>query len=77
MIRDFVDDILLLDTVSGQIHQLNRTASLIWRECVEARSAEAIAELLEMEFEVGHDTALNDVLDTLKRLQALNLLVEE
>lgn len=76
MVREVVEDILLLDTVSGQIHQLNRTASLIWRKCEDAQTAERLAELLEMEFDVGHDIALKDVLDTLSRLQALNLVVE-
>lgn len=74
--REVVEDMLLLDTESGQIHQLNRTASLIWRKCEDAHSVEAIADVLEMEFDVGHDRALGDVLDTLSRLQALNLVVE-
>ena len=76
MIRQVVEDILLLDTESGQVHQLNPTASLIWRKCEDAQSAEVIAELLEMEFDVEHDIALKDVLETLSRLQALDLVVE-
>jgi Coenzyme PQQ synthesis protein D (PqqD) len=76
MARQVVDDILLLDAVSGQIHQLNRTAAFIWRKCEEASSAEGIAELLEAEFDVGHDRAVKDVLDALNRLQRLNLVVE-
>jgi hypothetical protein len=76
MTREVVDDILLLDTVSGQIHQLNRTAGFIWRHCEEAPSVEGIAALLATEFDVGHDTAMKDVLDALSRLQRLNLVVE-
>ena len=74
--RDVVEDLLLLDTESGQIHQLNRAAGLIWRSCDGRRSAEEIAKLLEREFEVEHHVALKDVVDTLLRLQALNLLVD-
>lgn len=73
--REVVEDLLLLDTESGQIHQLNRVAGLIWQSCNGDRSAEQIAKLLEREFEVEHDVALRDVVDTLHRLQALNLLV--
>jgi hypothetical protein len=76
MAREVVDDILLLDTASGQIHQLNRTAGFIWRRCEEAPSVEGIAELLTAEFDVGHDRAVKDVLDALSRLQKLNLVVE-
>jgi hypothetical protein len=76
MIRQVVGDILLLDTESGQIHQLNETAGFIWRRCEDAPSVEGIAELLAMEFEVRQDIALKDVAETLSKLRALNLVVE-
>jgi hypothetical protein len=76
MAREVVNDMLLLDTVSGQIHQLNETASFIWRTCDEVPCIEAIAAMLANEFEVQHDIALKDVIDTLTKLRDLNLIVE-
>ena len=76
MIREVVGDLLLLDSESGEIHQLNETATFIWRNCEEAPSVEALAAMLASEFDVAHDVAARDVEDALGRLRALNLLVE-
>ena len=76
MIREVDEEVLLLDTESDQIHQLNQTASFIWRNCSEATSAEEIAARLTMEFDVGKDAALKDVIEVLGRLQALELIIE-
>jgi hypothetical protein len=76
MAREVDDGVLLLDTESDQIHQLNHTASFIWSRCDEVASAEEIAALLAREFGVDVDVATRDVLEMLSRLQALNLVVE-
>jgi hypothetical protein len=76
MVRDVVGDMLLLDTESGEIHQLNETASFIWRNCEEAPSVESLAGMLASAFDVGHDVAARDIEDALGRLRALNLLDE-
>ena len=76
MVRDLDREVLLLDTESNQIHQLNPTASFIWRKCDEARSTEEMAKLLVQEFDVEEDIALRDVIETVARLRALNLVVE-
>ena len=76
MVREVDGEILVLDTLSNQVHQLNRTASLIWRLFGEEASPEAIAAALTAEFAVDEQTALNDVLETLRRLRSLNLLTE-
>ena len=76
MVRDIDREVLLLDTESNQIHQLNLTASFIWRKCDEARSTEEMAKLLVQEFDVEEDIALRDVIETVARLRALNLVVE-
>jgi len=76
MVREVVEDMLLLDTESGDIHQLNGTASFIWRNCEEAPSVEGLAGMLALEFDVAQDVAARDVEDILGRLRALNLLVE-
>ena len=76
LVREVVGDMLLLDKESGEIHQLNATASFIWRNCEEAPSVDSLAAMLASEFEVAHDVAARDVEDALGRLRALNLLVE-
>jgi hypothetical protein len=50
MAREVDDGVLLLDTESDRIHQLNQTASFIWSRCDEVASAEEIAVLLAKEF---------------------------
>ncbi len=75
-IREVVDDMLLLDTQSGQIHQVNQTAAFIWRNCEEVPSVERLAELLAIEFDVGQDIAVKDITDALRRFRELNLLIE-
>jgi hypothetical protein len=76
MVREVDNEVLLLDTESDRIHQLNGTASFIWRRCDEAGSPEEIAALVASEFDVDKDVALRDVIETLARLCALNLLTE-
>jgi hypothetical protein len=76
MVREVVGDILVLDIESGRIHQLNETAGFIWRNCEEEPSVERLAELLASAYEVGQDTAVRDVSETLRLLRELNLVVE-
>ena len=61
MEREVDGEVLLLDTESNQIHQLNRTASLIWRKCLEGASAAEIARLVAENFDVEEHRVLDDV----------------
>ena len=63
-----------MDEDSGLIHQLNQTATLIWRKSGEGLSAQATARLLAENFEIGEDVARRDVAHTLEKLRALNLV---
>ena len=76
MIREVDRDLLLLDTESDHIHQLNQTASFIWRSCDGTSSAEDIAGSLAKDYEVEKHIALKDVVETLGSLRALNLVVD-
>jgi hypothetical protein len=71
MIREIGDEIVLLDTELDQIHQLNATASFVWRMWNATASAEQIAVALGQAFDVGPDIALRDVRETLRRLEAI------
>lgn len=74
MVREVDGEILLLDTATDQVHQLNATASLIWRMHQEGASPVETAESLSQAFEVEPAVALADVLQTLARLGGLGLL---
>ena len=76
MVRPVDQELLLLDTASNLIHQLNQTASFIWQKCDDARSSEEMARLLATEYEVGYATALRDVVQTLEKLRELTLIVD-
>ena len=43
MVREIDGEIVVLDTRSSQVHQLNRTASFIWRMCAQASTPQAMA----------------------------------
>ena len=75
-IREVDRDLLLLDTGTQRIHQLNATASFIWRCCGEVDSAEENARLLTAEYAVEDQVALRDVAETLGRLRELQLVVD-
>ena len=76
MVREVEGEVLILDTESDQVHQLNSTASYIWNRCDGATSAEEIAKGLANEFEAGDDKHLQDVLDTVETLKGRKLLEE-
>jgi hypothetical protein len=74
-VREVDDDLLLLDTASNRIHQLNRTASQIWRLCDSTRP-DSIAAELARDYDVDEEQALSDVISTLETFRSLNLVVE-
>jgi hypothetical protein len=76
MVRHVDHELLLLDTASNQIHQLNRTAAFVWQKCDEASSSEEMARLLATQYEVNYDVALRDVEQTLEKLRQLHLIVD-
>jgi len=75
-VRELGPEVLLLDTESDQIHQLNQTASFIWGRLVDPTSAEEIAAMVAREFDVEEQVALQEVVQTLDKFQALRLIVE-
>jgi hypothetical protein len=75
-VRPIGDELLLLNTATHRIHQLNATASFIWRCCERAVSAEEIVGLMVANFVVDEHKALRDVVETLSRLRELSLVVD-
>jgi len=76
-VRELDGDLLILDTEADQIHQLNETASYIWRHLDEAGALEQLAGVLAEAFDVEEQVALRDVHETLKRFRDLNLVLED
>lgn len=74
MVREVDGEILVLDTVQDLVHQLNASASLIWRMHHQGADPEQIAASLSETFEVDPATARADALQTLARLGGLGLL---
>lgn len=75
-IEEVAGETLVLDDEGGQVHQLNPSASFIWKRCDGTTSAKQIIELLVEAFDVERNIAHRDVLDTLDRLCEVNLLCE-
>lgn len=76
MVRHLDQELLLLDTLSNKIHQLNQTARFIWQNCDAGHSSEDMAKLLAAEYDVGYDTALRDVVQTVEKLRELDIIVD-
>jgi hypothetical protein len=75
VVREVDGEVLLLDIESNQIHQLNETASFIWRNCRDAASVLEITRSLAGKFDVDEETAAKDVAAVLDKLQTLNLII--
>ena len=74
MIREVNGEVLLLDSRTDQIHQLNGTASFIWRMCRQGASEQDTAARFALAFDVDEKTALDDVAKMQAQLRVLNLL---
>ena len=70
-------ELIVLDREHDLIHQLNKTATFIWEHCDGQQSAAEIANALCENFEVDEATAIKEVIETLERLQNLQLIGDD
>ena len=70
-------EMIVLDREKDLIHQFNKTATFIWERCDGDRSAAEIAHEICENFEVDEPTAVREVIETLRRLQNLELVGDE
>jgi hypothetical protein len=74
LVRQIEDEVLVLDTDADLIHQLNPSASMIWRLHAEGMPPNEIAIALVSEFGIDDDTAHRDVGSALTRFRELQLI---
>jgi hypothetical protein len=74
LIREVDGEILALDPERDQVHQLNASASLIWRHYQSGAEVDEIAGRLVMEFELDEERAKNDVRSALEEFRRLELI---
>ena len=71
------DELVILDKQSGQVHQLNSTATLVWRGLDEELAVGEIAAKLADRFDVDLKTAEVDVAEIISQLREVSLLTAE
>lgn len=76
-VREIDGEIVVLDERTGYIHQLNPSASFIWRLCNGENSSHDIAKMMARAFDVDEAIAAKDTDDTIEKLCNLNLLLPD
>ena len=74
VVRDIGDELLLLDLASNQVHQLNRTASFVWRQCGSRASVEEIRGAVLAAFDIAEEVVDKDLPSILQTLERLGLV---
>jgi hypothetical protein len=74
-VREVDGEVIVLDMVREKIHQLNATASMIWRHYQTGAERQDIVHRLAAEFDVGRDVLDRDVQDMFERFRELGLVV--
>jgi len=74
--REVDGETILLNEKKEQIHQLNHTASFIWKSCNGKNTIDDIVKLLKEEFQTESGDIETDVNNTIASFKKLNLLEE-
>ena len=72
--RTVGSEIIVIDRITNQEHQLNVTASFVWQRCDGTHTPPQIAEALLDAYDVDPLTARDAVIGTLHKLDELGLL---
>lgn len=67
-------EFIILDKNKEQIHQLNQTASFIFRNCNGENTIGDIISLLTAQYSLDDELATSDVINVIKELEKLELL---
>ena len=69
------DELVVLDNNSGQVHQLNVSASFIWENCNGEQTVKDIAHAMADYFGINQEQALSDVNTVIQEFHGKSLLV--
>lgn len=72
--REMDGVVVVISPEDSVLHELNPTASFVWKHATGERTAEEIAALLAAEYDVDARTALADTRELIADLLAKNLL---
>ena len=72
--REIDDECVIVDTVSGNVHQFNAAAACIWRNLEDDMDIISLAEILNENFRVDMDAALADAQTCVTALCDLGLI---
>jgi hypothetical protein len=74
LVREVGGEVLILDKEADRIHQLNATASVVWRMHESGAEVAEIASQLAIEFDVDNHRAEFDVQAALEQFRARGLI---
>lgn len=73
--REVAGAVVIISPEDSVLHELNETASLIWKEANGQRTAQEIARRLAEEYEVEESAALADTCELVNHLEQKKLLI--
>jgi hypothetical protein len=73
--REIDGEIVIISPQDSRVHELNETASLIWKCADGTQSRAAIAERMAAEFDVAIETACQDVAEIIEVLGEKDLIL--
>jgi len=74
--REVEGEILIVSAEDSRVHELNETASAVWKHADGTKTADEIAAKLAAEFEVELETARADVAELVAALSERHLLLD-
>lgn len=73
-VQEIDDEIIVLDREQGKVHQLNRTASFIWRRCDGRTDVAGIVAAAAQAFAAPRADLERDVTAALRQMRELRLI---
>ena len=73
--REIDGEVVIISPEDSVLHELNETASFIWKQATGELTGRQIAERLAEEYDVEPSAALADAAELLDHLERKNLLV--
>jgi hypothetical protein len=75
--RELEGEVVIMSPEDSVLHELNDTASFIWKRATGEHTLEEIARAMSAEFAVDETTALEDICILVQELQSKGLLLTE